>query len=53
MALKTLEFEEPTVPTREYGADPECTVKTYDKTTPGTGSAVVDNPPVLEDWKHT
>ena len=50
--LETPEFEEPTVPTREYWADPARTVKTSDRTRPGTGGAVQDNPPVLEDWAH-
>ena len=51
--LRTPEFEEPAVPTREYWADPGCTIKTYHRTAPGTGSTVVDNPSVLEDWEHS
>ena len=50
--LSTLEFEEPAVPTREYWANPARTVKTNEKTTSGTGDVVMDNAPVLEDWKH-
>ena len=47
------EFEEPVVPTREYWVDPGRTIKTYDRTAPGTRSMVVDNPPVLEDWEQS
>ena len=50
--LRTPEFEEPTVPTREYWADPGRTIKTNDRTGPGTRDKFVDNPPVLEDWEH-
>ena len=45
-------FEESTVPPREYWVDPACTVKTNERTRPGTRDAVVDNPPVKEDWEH-
>ena len=38
--LKTPEFEEPAVPTREYWSDPGRTVKTNDRTRPGAGGAV-------------
>ena len=51
--LRTPEFEESTVPTREYWADPGRTIRTYDRTAPGTGNTVVDNPPVLKDWEHS
>ena len=50
--LRTPEFEEPGVPTREYWSDPGRTVMTKDKTRQGSGGAVEDNPPVLEDWEH-
>ena len=50
--LVTPEFEEPTVSTREYWADPGRTVKTNERTRPGFGDAVVVNPPVKEDWGH-
>ena len=33
-------------------ADPDRIVKTNERTRPGTGDAVVDNAPVLEDWEH-
>ena len=46
--LQTPEFEEPVIPAREYWADPARTVKTNDRTRPGTSSAVEDNPLVLE-----
>ena len=49
---ETPEFEEPAVPTPEYWADPARSVKTNDRTRPGTGGAVEDNLPVLEDWDH-
>ena len=51
-ALQTPECEEPAVPTREYWANPGRTVKTNDRTRPGTGDEAVDNPPVKEDWEH-
>ena len=38
--LKTPEFEEP------------HTVVTKDRTRSGSGGAVEDNPPVLDDWEH-
>ena len=47
--LKTPEFEEPGVPTLEYSSDLGRTVVTKDRTTPGSGGAVEDNPSVLED----
>ena len=51
--LETPEFEEPVVPTRAYWANPaRTTIKTDDRTRPGTGDEVVDNPPVKEDWEH-
>ena len=50
--LKTQEFEEPAVSTREYWSDPSRTVMTKDRTRPGSGDAVEDNPPVLEDSAH-
>ena len=50
--LKTPKFEEPAVPTREYWPNPARTVMTNDRTRPGSGGAVEDNPPVLEDWAH-
>ena len=50
--LKTSEFEEPAIPTREYWANPAWTVKTNDRARPGANGAVKDNPPVLEDLKH-
>ena len=34
------------------GPTPARTVKTNKRTRPGTGDAVVDNPPVKEDWEH-
>ena len=48
--LETPEFEEPAVPTREYWSDPGRTIKTNDRTRPGSRGAAEDNPPVLEDW---
>ena len=36
---------------RAYWADPARTVKTNDRTGPGDGGAVEDNPSVLEDWE--
>ena len=50
--LKSPEFQEPTIPTREYWKDPEQTIKTKDKTRPGPESTVVNNVPVLEDWER-
>ena len=50
--LVTSEFEEPAVPAGEYWADPGSTVKTNNRTRPGTGDEVADSPPVTEDWKH-
>ena len=50
--LKSPEFQEPEIPTREYWGDPEQTRKTKDKTRPGANNTVVDNVPVLEDWEH-
>ena len=50
--LRSPEFEEPSIPTREYWADPERTTRTHDRTRPGANNAVVDNVPVLEDWDH-
>ena len=50
--LVTPEFEEPAVPTREYWANPARTLKTNNRTRPGTGDDVVNNPPVKEDWEH-
>ena len=50
--LRTPEFEEPAVPTREYWSDPGRTVMTKDKTRQGSGGVAEDNPPVLEDWEH-
>ena len=46
--LVTLEFEEPTVPAREYLTNPGRTVKTKERTKPGAGDVVVDNPSVDE-----
>ena len=51
-ALKSPEFQEPEIPTREYWADPEQTRRTKDKTRPGPERTVVNNVPVLEDWEH-
>ena len=50
--LKSPEFQESVVPTREYWADPGRTVKTKDKSRQGSGGVVKDNPPVMEDWEH-
>ena len=50
--LQTPEFEEPKILTREYWADRARTVKTNERTRPGAGGAVKDNPSVLEDWEH-
>ena len=50
--LVTLELEEPAVPARKYWASPARTVKTNNRTRLGTGDAVLDNPPVKEDWEH-
>ena len=50
--LVTPEFEEPAVPTWEYWADPGRTVKTKERTRPGSWDAVVDNPPVMEDREY-
>ena len=50
--LKSPEFQEPTIPAREYWEDQERTRKTNDRTRPGTNNTVVDNVPVLEDWEH-
>ena len=50
--LETPEFDEPAVPTREYWSDPGRTVKTNDRTRPGSGGAVEDNPQVFENWAH-
>ena len=47
--LITPEFEERSVPTREYWVNPGLTVKTKDRTRPGTGGEAIDNPPVMED----
>ena len=49
--LETPKFEKPAISTREYWADPARTVKTNDRTGPGDGGAVEDNPSVLEDWE--
>ena len=51
--LRSPEFEEPAVPTREYWADPDRTVKTKAKSRQGSGGVVEDNPPVTEDWEHS
>ena len=50
--LKRPEFQEPTIPTREYWGDPEQTRRTKDRTRPGAKSTVVNNVLVLEDWEH-
>ena len=47
--LKTPEFEDPAIPTREYWTNPARMVKTNDRTKPGADGAVENNPPVLED----
>ena len=50
--LKSPEFEEPAIPTREYWANTERTAKTRDRSRTDSKGEIVDNPPVTEDWEH-
>ena len=50
--LKSPEFEEPSIPTREYWADPERTTRTHGRTRPGGNNTVMGNVPIVKDWEH-
>ena len=50
--LQTLVFKAPVVPTREYWGDNARTVKPNNKTRTDLENKVVENTPVMKEWRH-